>query len=144
MSQWVEDKRLSADQANDRVAATYRKRAAVIGFRAGAIARIIEGGEKQSVLDLATLVADYVCDEQCRLFGDILAQAFADNDAADIGKAQPKANIYSALPDVFTIDDLVKCKTHGTSVAAMHSMVYRWKKNKWIEKTGKNQWTKTR
>lgn len=143
MRQWVEDKRLSADQANDRVAATYRKRAAVIGFRAGAIARIIEGVERQSVLDLATLVADYVCDEQCRLFGDMLAQAFADNDAAGNGNFQPKANIYSSLPDVFTLDDLAKRKMQGTSVRALRAMVYRWKKNKWIEKTGNNQWTKT-
>lgn len=50
--EWVEDKRIEAMAEGDLVKDTYRRRAAVIGFRCGVVARLLTGKESKNVLDL--------------------------------------------------------------------------------------------
>ena len=58
---WVEAKRVEAAKDIDHVKDTYRKRAAVIGFRCGVIFHLLSGCSKESkaCLDFALMMADY-------------------------------------------------------------------------------------
>ena len=78
IAQWVEDKRQQALQRIDRVMDTYRRRAAVIGMRCGVVACLLSGEkETKHVIDFALMMAEYVLQEQCRLFGDVLRKQYA-------------------------------------------------------------------
>ena len=59
IEQWVEEKRVEAAKDIDHVKDTYRKRAAVIGFRCGVIFHLLSGCAKESkaCLDFALMMA---------------------------------------------------------------------------------------
>lgn len=141
IGQWVEEKRLEAMADADLVKDTYRKRAAVIGFRVGVVAMLLEGAESEGVVRFATAMAQYVLDEQLKIFGNTLRSEF--KKASEESRRETKnTNIFDILPPTFNIQDLQQAKGTGTSRAALYMIVSRWKKSGWIKKTGINQWMK--
>ena len=141
--EWVEAKRIEAMAEGDLVKDTYRRRAAVIGFRCGVVARLLTGKESKSVLDFATLMAQYVLDEQLKVFGESLKQEYikACNEQSRAGKNH---NIFDILPPVFSYQDLQQAKGPNTPRSTLWVIVSRWKSSGWIIKNGKNTWKKCR
>ena len=125
----------------DLVKDTYRKRAAVIGFRCGVVAMLLEGAESESVVRFATAMAQYVLDGQLKIFGNTLRSEF--KKASEEAQRETKnANVFDILPPTFNIQDLQQAKGTGISRTALLMIICRWKKSNWIKKIGINQWTK--
>ena len=141
IGKWVEQKRLEAMADGDLVKDTYRKRSAVIGFRCGVIAMLLEGEESDNVVRFATTMAQYVLDEQLKIFGNALQAEFkkATEDSQRQGK---NINVFDNLPPVFTLQDLQEAKGSGVPRRSLQMIICRWKKSGWIKKTGINQWSK--
>ena len=141
IGEWVEEKRLQAMANADFVMDTYRKRSAVIGFRCGVIYRILEGKETKSCLRFATMIAEYVLQEQCKIFGDKLRNEYVQ---ANIESSYITENnsIFDSLPAVFTRDDLKAMKGQDVTNSALKMIIHRWKSSGWITKIGINCWQK--
>lgn len=141
IDEWVERKRVEAMADGDIVKDTYRKRAAVIGFRCGVVARLLAGKESNAVLDFAAMMAQYVLDEQCKVFGASLNNEY--KQAADEQERfSVNGSVFDNLPPVFTLDDIRQVKGSSTSRQTIYTIISRWKKSEWITKTGVNQWRK--
>ena len=131
IAQWVEDKRQQAMERIDRVMDTYRRRAAVIGMRCGVVACLLSGEkETKHVIDFALMMAEYVLQEQCRLFGDVLRKQYAA-DADDTRRNSKNRAVFDRLADTFTSHDILALKT-DISESTARTIICRWKEAGWI------------
>ena len=131
IGKWVEDKRQQAMERIDRVMDTYRRRAAVIGMRCGVVACLLSGEkETKHVIDFALMMAEYVLQEQCRLFGDVLRKQYAA-DSDNTRKSKNRA-VFDRLADTFTSHDILALK-NDISDAAARMIIKRWREAGWIE-----------
>ena len=132
IGKWVEDKRQQAMERIDRVMDTYRRRAAVIGMRCGVVACLLSGEkETKHVIDFALMMAEYVLQEQCRLFGDVLRKQYAA-DADDTRRNSKNRAVFDRLADTFTSHDILALK-NDISDAAARMIIKRWREAGWIE-----------
>ena len=131
IAQWVEDKRQQAMERIDRVMDTYRRRAAVIGMRCGVVAFLLSGEkETRHVIDFALMMAEYVLQEQCRLFGDVLRKQYAA-DSDNTRKSKNRA-VFDRLADTFTPHDILALK-NDISESTARTIICRWKEAGWID-----------
>ena len=132
IAQWVEDKRQQALQRIDRVMDTYRRRAAVIGMRCGVVAFLLAGEkETKHVIDFSLMMAEYVLQEQCRLFGDVLRKQYAA-DSDDTRRNSKNRAVFDRLADTFTSHDILALK-NDVSDAAARMIIKRWREAGWVE-----------
>ena len=131
IAQWVEDKRHQAMERIDRVMDTYRRRAAVIGMRCGVVACLLSGEkETKHVIDFALMMAEYVLQEQCRLFGDVLRKQYAA-DSDNTRKSKNRA-VFDRLADTFTSHDILALK-NDVNDSAIRNIICRWREAGWVE-----------
>ena len=140
---WVEAKRVEAAKDIDRVKDTYRKRAAVIGFRCGVVFHLLSTGsgnlksqnsnlkESKACLDFALMMAQYCLDQQILTFGEALRSEFvsAQDECQRYGTNH---YVFDQLAPTFTRDDL-RAKKSGTSESGLRNIIMRWKRDGWIE-----------
>ena len=140
---WVEEKRVEAAKDIDHVKDTYRKRAAVIGFRCGVIFHILSGAahETKACLDFALMMAQYCLDQQMKAFGEVLESQFVDARDECI-RYGSNHSIFDQLSPAFTMDDLRALKRGFCSEPGLRKIISRWYRDKWIEKTDKTHWKK--
>lgn len=138
MANWVEARRLEAMKSADTVMDTYRKRAAVIGFRCGVVYRLLYGKESNDCLKFAVMMADYVLREQSRLFGEVLLEQV--EPVSSVSRQGANTTIFDELPTTFTLHDLEALKHHH--VSTLRVVIHRWKASGWIERVGKGIWKK--
>ena len=140
---WVEEKRVEAAKDIDHVKDTYRKRAAVIGFRCGVIFHILSGAarESKSCLDFALMMAEYCLQQQIKAFGEALESQFVDARDECI-RYGSNHSIFDQLAPAFTMDDLRALKRGFCSEAGLRKIISRWYRDHWIEKTDKTHWRK--
>ena len=145
IDQWVEEKRVEAAKDIDRLKDTYRRRAAVIGFRCGVIYHLLTGLTKESkaCTEFAVMMAQYAMTEQIKTFGQALQNQYVDAQSECI-RHGVNHSIFDQLPPVFSIDDLASLKGATTSRNSLLKIISRWKIDGWIEKTGAMRWTKTK
>ena len=140
---WVEEKRVEAAKDIDHVKDTYRKRAAVIGFRCGVIFHLLSGKDKETkaCLDFARMMADYCLSQQIKAFGDALSNQYID--ARDEGQRYSQNHsVFDQLPPTFTMDDLRALKGRTCGETGMRVIISRWTRDRWIEKIEKGRWKK--
>ena len=131
IAQRVEDKRQQAMERIDRVMDTYRRRAAVIGMRCGVVACLLSGEkETKHVIDFALMMAEYVLQEQCRLFGDVLRKQYAA-DSDNTRKSKNRA-VFDRLADTFTSHDILALK-NDVNDSAIRNIICRWREAGWVE-----------
>ena len=142
IEQWVEQKRVEAAKDIDHVKDTYRKRAAVIGFRCGVIFHMLTGNTKESkaCLDFATMMAEYCLTQQIKAFGEALESQFADT--SECIRHGCNHSVFDQLAPLFTMDDLRALKRGFCSEAGLRKIVSRWCRDRWIEKTDRSHWKK--
>ena len=141
IEKWVEEKRVEAAKDIDHVKDTYRKRAAVIGFRAGVIFYLLTGKETKDAVDFALLMADYCLEQQIKTFGEALMNEFV-NGKDECQRHCENHSVFDQLPQVFSIEDLKALKYDSCSISAIRMIVYRWKRDGWITKIDKLKWKK--
>ena len=143
IEEWVERKRVEAAKDIDHVKDTYRKRAAVIGFRCGVIFHLLSGCAKESkaCLDFALMMADYCLMQQIKTFGEALMSQYvvASDDCQRYGENK---SIFDQLPPAFSLEDLAALKRDNTPRNSLIKIISRWKRDGWIGKTGHNRWNK--
>lgn len=143
IEEWVEQKRVEAAKDIDRVKDTYRKRAAVIGFRCGVIFHLLSGKERESkpCLDFALTMAEYTLTEQIKAFGEALQAQYVEA-RDECQRYGANHSVFDQLAPVFTIDDLRSMKKGFCNDKSLHMIVSRWKHDGWIEKTDARHWRK--
>ena len=145
IEQWVEEKRVEAAKDIDRVKDTYRKRAAVIGFRCGVVFHLLSGAERETkaCLDFALMMAEYTLEGQMAAFGEALRSEYVN--ARDEGvRYGANRSVFDRLPPVFTVDDIAVLKNIAVSRNSLIKIVSRWNRDGWIEKTDTKHWRKTK
>ena len=142
IGEWVEKKRIEAMADGDIVKDTYRKRAAVIGFRCGVIVSLLAGEENEMILEFTRLTAEYILEKQCNFFGETLLSEYKSAEQ-EMTRQTRNGFIFDKLPPVFTFNDLQKEKGANVSRNVINNILYRWKKSGWIEKKEDDKWMKT-
>ena len=140
---WVEQKRVEAAKDIDHVKDTYRKRAAVIGFRCGVVFHLLSGCSKESkaCMEFALMMAEYCLQQQIKAFGEALESQFLD--ARDEGvRYGSNHSIFDQLAPTFTMDDLRALKRGFCGEAGLRKIISRWYRDQWIEKTDRTHWRK--
>ena len=143
IEEWVEQKRVEAAKDIDHVKDTYRKRAAVIGFRCGVIFHLLSGKDKETkaCLDFALMRADYCLMEQIKTFGEALQSQYVDA-SEECQRYGANQSVFDQLAPTFTIDDLRALKRGYCSETAMRMIISRWMRDGWISKTDRHHWSK--
>ena len=145
IEEWVEQKRVEAAKDIDHVKDTYRKRAAVIGFRCGVIFHLLSGCTKESkaCLDFALMMADYCLMQQIKTFGEALQSQYVEA-SDECQRYGANHSVFDQLAPTFTIDDLRALKRGYCSETAMRMIISRWMRDGWITKTDRHHWSKVK
>ena len=138
---WVEQKRVEAAKDIDHVKDTYRKRAAVIGFRCGVIFRLLEGKESNKCLEFALMMADYCLSQQIAAFGEALRSEYV-NAQDECQRYGANHSVFDQLAPSFTMEDLRSLKRGYCGESALRNIITRWRRDGWIEKTDSKHWQK--
>ena len=143
IEEWVEAKRVEAAKDIDHVKDTYRKRAAVIGFRCGVIFHLLSGKDKESkqCLDFALMMAEYCLSQQIKAFGEALQNQYVDAHE-ECQRYGANHSVFDQLAPTFTVDDLRALKRGFCSETAMRMIISRWMRDGWISKTDRHHWSK--
>ena len=143
IDKWVEAKRIEAAKDIDHVKDTYRRRAAVIGFRCGVVFHLLTGCNKESkaCLEFALMMAQYTLEQQINAFGKALSQEFvsAKDECSRYGVNN---SVFDQLQPTFTMDDLRALKNNTCGESALRNIITRWRRDGWIEKTDTKHWCK--
>ena len=125
---------------------TLRRRAGVIGFRAGMLCYLLENRKfTKTVASFAEWVAEYVFRNQMELWGDQLEQELTGALEVLSGERGSAASLLALLPAEFTTADLIKLRARkGQSVkgSAISMVLNRWRGNGKIEKISESTWKK--
>lgn len=124
---------------------TLRRRAGVIGFRAGMLCYLLENRKfTKTVASFAEWVAEYVFRNQMELWGEQMEQEIKGSMDAQSERGAA-ASLLALLPAEFTAADLIKLRARkGQSVksAAISMVLNRWRNNHRIEKSTETTWRK--
>ena len=140
---WVEEKRVEAAKDIDHVKDTYRKRAAVIGFRCGVIFHLLSGKDKEtkSCLDFALMMAEYCLKQQIKVFGEALRHEYV-NAQDECQRYGVNHSIFDQLAPAFSREELKALKSDCTD-SGIRNIIMRWKRDGWIEPIDRHHWKKT-
>ena len=143
IEQWVEKMRVEAAKDIDRVKDTYRKRAAVIGFRCGVIFHLLTGKAKetQQCIDFALMMAEYCLNVQIKTFGESLSNQYENNKTTKQRNSRNKS-VFEQLPPTFSTEDVRALKDSDCNIPAIRMIISRWVHDSWIKKIDNNLWQK--
>ena len=128
---WLEAKRMESVQSLDRARDIFRRRAAVIGFRAALIAVCAyapgtitrNARARERISDFAVWVADHVLKVQTERFGEqIRANHKTEN------RNRKRTSLYDELPETFTKDDYTRLAAKSFIKTPFKNIAYLWKK----------------
>ncbi len=143
---WMEARRLEYLETQENPALDiFRRRAAVIGFRAGLIATLLsDEKETDEAADFAKWVANFSLSQQLDMFGDEMNRLVLEGE--NIAQSKKTTTNYqsllSSLPAEFTVEQLVAKRMELGYKTSIKMVVYRWAHNNIIEKLGKNKYRK--
>lgn len=153
MDQWGEAHRLNFLMSQDNPAEEIlRRRAAVIGFRAGALAYLLcDRKESKLVLDFACWVAEFVLQQQLKTFGKQLNEAYARPMFADAKGGYQRGgesgatregkvvNLLKELPIEFTREELKQARMANGQGDRVDMVLKRWLESGMIEEVEKHK-----
>ena len=133
---WQENKRLQALDADSHSADILRRRAAVIGFRAGMLCYLMEGRQnKKQIGEFAEWVAEYTFRTQMAIFGEKLEEEISQGLEMATAKGAVES-LLDLLPEVFDKSDLIALRVkrkQSTTKQSIGTILMRWKKAGKIE-----------
>ena len=143
IAEWLEVKRQQAIDADNHAMDTLRRRAGVMGFRAGMLCYLLENRKfTKTVGQFAEWVAEYVFRNQMELWGEQMEQELtgALDAMSERGAA---SSLLALLPKDFTTGDLIKLrarKNQSVTPTSVNSLLCRWRKLGRIDKTSDGHW----
>ncbi len=146
IANWLEQKRQQAMEADSHAMDTLRRRAGVMGFRAGMLCYLLENRKfTKTVGQFAEWVAEYVFRNQMELWGEQMEQELSGALEVLSGERGSAASLLALLPAEFSTADLIKLRARkGQSVKnnAICMVLNRWRTNHKIEQIGEAQFRK--
>lgn len=147
MNIWLERKRLEAAKAGSIAIDTFRRRAALNGFRAGMMAHWLWGESprrRKDVTAFALFIADLTLDGQLRRFANQLEVGEGQESPSLVLTRNNNRTIalYDSLPDVFTTADVAHAASEFLIKTPARNVIYGWKSAGLIEKTDVSQFRK--
>ena len=137
---WLEGKRLLSLETQSLAIDVFRKRCAVIGFRAGALAYLLNDQvENRSVTDFACWVADYVFQQQILCFGSTIEKEEETPTEHPVGSVM---HLFSILPSQFTSHQLEELRSQNGQGTNVRMIISRWKKNNMIQEVAPHTYAK--
>lgn len=154
---WLEARRSEYLETQDNPALDiFRRRAAVIGFRAGLLAMLLCGHEETDlVLNFAQWVASYVLTQQMYIFGkdmNTVMNNCTETETPSFSLLSSQLGAYGAtngkiafrsLPQEFDTEMLIRLRRETGFSTRVNMILSRWRRSGWIEKIGNNKWMKT-
>ena len=144
IANWLEQKRQQAMEADSHAMDTLRRRAGVMGFRAGMLCYLLENRKfNKTVGQFAEWVAEYVFRNQMELWGEQMEQELSGALEVLSGERGSAASLLALLPAEFTTADLIKLRARkGQSVKnnAICMVLNRWRTNHKIEQIGEGKY----
>ena len=140
---WLEQRRLDFLRTQNMALEIFRRRAAVVGFRAGLVAvacyeaanAVEEGNNKfrlnHRVKSFALWVANYALTALLSRFGEKMEEVQRDTAPR---KRTVYTDLFSELAATFTADDLRACVKRAGSRSPIRHIIYRWHQNGMIAK----------
>lgn len=142
IQKWLEQKRLQALEAASTALDTLRRRAAVIGFRAGYLAFTLNHYVcRKHIVDFALWVAEYVLQQQMTLFGDKFEDVANKQEEAFSKRGVVQA-IFSELPQTFSRAELMKLRAENNQSTEIRMVISRWMKQQIITRNPDGTYTK--
>ena len=146
IANWLEQKRQQAMEADSHAMDTLRRRAGVMGFRAGMLCYLLENRKfTKTVAQFAEWVAEYVFRNQMELWGEQMEQELSGALEVLSGERGSAASLLALLPAEFSTADLIKLRARkGQSVKnnAICMVLNRWRTNHKIEQIGEATYKK--
>ena len=140
---WLNEKRDLAIREDSRAIDTLRKRAAVIGYRAGMLAYLLnECVYDKAVGEFTAWVAEYVFQNQMQLFGSKF-EAVAQNQIMTAERSTKIVSLLQALPEQFTKSELMALRARNGQSTDVRMVISRWKSAGFITQVEKNTFKKT-
>ena len=143
IADWLERKRQQAIDADSHAMDTFRRRAAVIGFRAGMLCYLLEDRKPTALTpSFAAWVAEYVFRNQMELWGEQLEREWNGTVEAQAERGAA-TSLLNLLPQEFVATDLIRLRSkkgQSVSSASINMLLSRWKKVGRIQKTGDGKW----
>ena len=140
---WLNDKRDLAIREDSRAIDTLRKRAAVIGYRAGMLAYLLnECVYTKEVGQFTSWVAEYVFQNQMELFGSKFEEVAQSQIRVKENRSQV-VSLLQALPEQFTRAELMALRARNGQSTNVAMVISRWRSSGFITQTDKNTYRKT-
>ena len=140
---WLNDKRELAIREDSRAIDTLRKRAAVIGYRAGMLAYLLnECVYTKEVGQFTSWVAEYVFQNQMELFGSKFEEVAQTQIRVRENRSQV-ISLLQALPEQFTRADLMALRARNGQSTRVDMVLSRWRSAGFITQVEKNTYKKT-
>ena len=140
---WLNDKRELAIREDSRAIDTLRKRAAVIGYRAGMLAYLLnECVYSKEVGQFTSWVAEYVFQNQMELFGSKFEEVAQSQIRVKENRSQV-VSLLQALPEQFTKADLMALRARNGQSTRVDMVLSRWRSSGFITQVEKNTYKKT-
>ena len=140
---WLNDKRELAIREDSRAVDTLRKRAAVIGYRAGMLAYLLnECVYTKEVGQFTSWVAEYVFQNQMELFGSKFEEVAQSQIRVRENRSQV-ISLLQALPEQFSKSDLMALRARNGQSTNIAMVISRWKAAGFIKQIEKNTYRKT-
>ena len=140
---WLNDKRELAIREDSRAIDTLRKRAAVIGYRAGMLAYLLnECVYTKEVGQFTSWVAEYVFQNQMELFGSKFEEV-AQSQIRVKERSSHVVSLLQALPEQFTRADLMALRARNGQSTRVDMVLSRWRSSGFITQVEKNTYKKT-
>lgn len=139
---WLEAKRYDFLRTQNMALEIFRRRAAVIGFRAGLVAQACYLAESKidderhpsrytnRIKAFALWVANYTLTALLARFGEKVDEGQSEVKQTKVNYA----DIFSAMGDTFTTDDLRTLMKRNNVHSALKLVIHRWKSNDLVEK----------
>ena len=140
---WLNEKRELAIREDSRAIDTLRKRSAVIGYRAGMLAFLLNDQKyDKEVGEFTVWVAEYVFQNQMQLFGCKFEEV-AQTAIKVAEKSSQVSSLLAQLPQNFTRSELMALRARNGQSTRVDMVISRWKANGFITQTAKNTYAKT-
>ena len=140
LAQWLEEQRLRSIKEGNRARDIFRRRSAVIGFRAALVLTplYVQSRHADILAPFAVRVADLVLEGQLQTFGSELNRV----TELKVSEKVKFTNLLDALPDIFTITEITSLLANQGKSTPSRNVTYWWKKANLIKQIDKNHFQK--
>lgn len=145
---WCARQKTVSDASGNQSINTFRKRAAVMGFRAGCLLYLLDDKKlTRKTLEFAKWVSEYVLYFQLKYFGEQMNESIEENAVmmqTPVFARNANSWVFNNLPEIFFYCNVEDAYAQmGKKATGYRMVVSRWIKNGWVEKIDKDRFRKT-